>query len=66
MSHGQPLAAVRQARVRRRRRLRSRSNHLVLVDLPPDSIGEYQRVRLTGTTGSTFTGSVVTPALAVL
>jgi len=45
---------------------RTRTNHLVLVDLPPDSVGEYHRVRLTGTTGSTFTGSVVTPALAVL
>jgi tRNA A37 methylthiotransferase MiaB len=45
---------------------RTRANHLVLVDLPPDSIGEYHRVRLTGTTGSTFTGALVTPALAVL
>jgi tRNA-2-methylthio-N6-dimethylallyladenosine synthase len=45
---------------------RTRANHLVLLDLPPNSVGEYHRVRLTGTTGSTFTGSVVTPALAVL
>jgi tRNA-2-methylthio-N6-dimethylallyladenosine synthase len=45
---------------------RTRSNHLVLVDLPHSSIGEYHRVRLTGTTGSTFTSSVVIPALAVL
>jgi tRNA-2-methylthio-N6-dimethylallyladenosine synthase len=45
---------------------RTRSNHLVLVDLPQSSAGEYHKVRLTGTTGSTFTGSVVTPALAVL
>ena len=45
---------------------RTRTNHLVLVDLPPHSVGEYHRVRLTGTTGSTFTGAVVTPALAVL
>jgi len=45
---------------------RTRSNHLVLVDLPAASVGEYHRVRLTGTTGSTFTGAVVTPALAVL
>ena len=45
---------------------RTRSNHLVLLDLPPDSVGEYHTVRLTGTTGSTFTGAVVTPALAVL
>jgi tRNA-2-methylthio-N6-dimethylallyladenosine synthase len=45
---------------------RTRTNHLVLVDLPVESVGEYHRVRLTGTTGSTFTGAVVTPALAVL
>jgi tRNA-2-methylthio-N6-dimethylallyladenosine synthase len=45
---------------------RTRSNHLVLLDLPPESVGEYHTVRLTGTTGSTFTGAVVTPALAVL
>ena len=45
---------------------RTRTNHLVLVDLPRESVGEYHRVRLTGTTGSTFTGAVVTPALAVL
>jgi tRNA-2-methylthio-N6-dimethylallyladenosine synthase len=45
---------------------RTRTNHLVLVDLPAHSVGEYHRVRLTGTTGSTFTGAVVTPALAVL
>ena len=45
---------------------RTRANHLVLVDLPAESVGEYHRVRLTGTTGSTFTGAVVTPALAVL
>jgi tRNA-2-methylthio-N6-dimethylallyladenosine synthase len=45
---------------------RTRSNHLALLDLPASSIGEYHQVRLTGTTGSTFTASVVTPALAVL
>jgi tRNA-2-methylthio-N6-dimethylallyladenosine synthase len=45
---------------------RTRTNHLVLLDLPAESVGEYHRVRLTGTTGSTFTGTVVTPALAVL
>jgi tRNA-2-methylthio-N6-dimethylallyladenosine synthase len=45
---------------------RTRSNLLVLVDLPADSIGEYHQVRLTGTTGSTFVGSVVHPSLAVL
>jgi tRNA-2-methylthio-N6-dimethylallyladenosine synthase len=45
---------------------RTRANHLVLLDLPATSIGHYHTVRLTGTTGSTFTGAVVTPALAVL
>ena len=45
---------------------RTRANHLVLLDLPGDTIGQFHTVRFTGTTGSTFTGSVVTPALAVL
>jgi tRNA-2-methylthio-N6-dimethylallyladenosine synthase len=45
---------------------RTRTNHLVLLDLPASSIGEYHTVRLTGTTGSTFTGSVLSPTLAVL
>jgi tRNA-2-methylthio-N6-dimethylallyladenosine synthase len=45
---------------------RTRTNHLVLLGLPASAIGEYHTVRLTGTTGSTFTGSVVSPVLAVL
>lgn len=46
---------------------RTRTNLLVLVDLPPTSVGEYHRVRLTGTTGSTFTGTIVSStSLAVL
>ena len=45
---------------------RTRRNHMVLLDVPPESIGTYHRVRLTGTTGSTFTGAVERPALAVL
>jgi tRNA A37 methylthiotransferase MiaB len=45
---------------------RTRRNHLVLLDLPPDTVGEYHRVRLTGTTGSTFTGRVIVPELATL
>jgi len=45
---------------------RTRTNQLVLLDLPPSAAGEYHRARLTGTTGSTFTGAVVAPALAVL
>jgi len=40
---------------------RTRTNQLVLLDLPPTTIGEYHTVRLTGTTGSTFTGAVVRP-----
>ena len=36
---------------------RTRSNKVVLVAGPADWIGSYLRVRLTGTTGSTFTGS---------
>ncbi|MBA2458692.1 MAG: tRNA (N6-isopentenyl adenosine(37)-C2)-methylthiotransferase MiaB, partial [Gemmatimonadales bacterium] len=45
---------------------RTRGNHLVLLDVPPEAAGSYRQVRLTGTTGSTFTGAVVTPALSVL
>jgi len=45
---------------------RTRGNHMVLLDLPASAIGEYHRVRLAGTTGSTFTGTRVTPELAVL
>ncbi len=45
---------------------RTRGNGMVLLDLPPSSIGEYHEVQLTGTTGSTFTGQVVRPALMVL
>jgi tRNA-2-methylthio-N6-dimethylallyladenosine synthase len=45
---------------------RTRTNQLVLLDLPAGAAGEYHHARLTGTTGSTFTGAVVAPALAVL
>jgi tRNA-2-methylthio-N6-dimethylallyladenosine synthase len=46
---------------------RTRTNFLVLVDLPRSAVGAYHRVRLTGTTGSTFTGSVLEQrSLAVL
>ncbi len=45
---------------------RTRRNHLVLLDLPEGAAGQYHRVQLTGTTGSTFTGRVVAPELAVL
>ena len=45
---------------------RTRGNHMVLLDLPSGSVGKYHTARLTGTTGSTFTGAVASPALAVL
>ncbi|MFN8651151.1 MAG: tRNA (N6-isopentenyl adenosine(37)-C2)-methylthiotransferase MiaB [Gemmatimonadales bacterium] len=45
---------------------RTRTNLMVLLDLPPGAVGEYHQVQLTGTTGSTFTGTVVRPQLAVL
>ena len=45
---------------------RTRTNHLVLLDLPASAVGEYHNCRLTGTTCSTFTGALVAPALAVL
>lgn len=45
---------------------RTRTNLMVLLDLPPGAAGEYHQVQLTGTTGSTFTGTVVRPQLAVL
>jgi tRNA-2-methylthio-N6-dimethylallyladenosine synthase len=35
---------------------RTRSNKVVLIEGPPELVGTYQRVRLTGTTGATFTG----------
>jgi tRNA-2-methylthio-N6-dimethylallyladenosine synthase len=47
---------------------RTRTNLMVLLDLPATAIGSYRRVRLSGTTGSTFTGELLSeaPALAVL
>jgi hypothetical protein len=41
---------------------RTRTNHLVLLELPLSATGEYHTVILTGSTGSTFTGSVVQPS----
>jgi tRNA-2-methylthio-N6-dimethylallyladenosine synthase len=46
---------------------RTRTNLLVLLGLGSDAVGQYHQVRLTGTTGSTFTGTLVaTHALALL
>jgi len=35
---------------------RTRNNKIVLIEGPADWIGSYQQVRITGTTGATFTG----------
>jgi tRNA-2-methylthio-N6-dimethylallyladenosine synthase len=51
----------RQARRGNLMLARTRTNHLVLLDLPAGAIGEYHTITLTGSTGSTFTGSVVWP-----
>jgi tRNA-2-methylthio-N6-dimethylallyladenosine synthase len=45
---------------------RTRTNKVVLLCLPQDRIGRYEQVLLTGTTGSTFTGTVVSGGLAVV
>jgi len=45
---------------------RTRTNLLVLIDLPPSSVGEYHEAVLTATTGSTFTGRVAPSQLTVL
>ena len=39
---------------------RTRTNKIVLIEGPAEWIGTYRDVRLTGTTGSTFSGVVVT------
>lgn len=38
---------------------RTRTNKVVLIEAPLDAIGRYMDVRLTGTTGSTFSGVAV-------
>ena len=46
---------------------RTRTNLMVLLDVGPDEIGAYHEVRLSGTTGSTFTGTILAKqAMAVL
>jgi len=45
---------------------RTRSNKIALLDGPDEWIGTYRRVRLTGTTGSTFTAWPVVQELAVV
>ncbi len=45
---------------------RTRHNKIVLLDVPSEWVGRYERVVLTGTSGSTFTGVLARRALAVL
>lgn len=45
---------------------RTRTNKVALVDGPDEWIGSYRRVRLTGTTGSTFTAWPVEQETAVM
>jgi len=45
---------------------RTRSNKVALLEGPDEWIGTYRRVRLTGTTGSTFTAWPVAQELAVV
>jgi tRNA-2-methylthio-N6-dimethylallyladenosine synthase len=45
---------------------RTRTNKVVLIDGPESWIGTYRRVRLTGTTGSTFTGRPLDRELVAL
>ena len=45
---------------------RTRGNKVALLDGPDEWIGTYRRVRLTGTTGSTFTSWPVAQELAVV
>jgi tRNA-2-methylthio-N6-dimethylallyladenosine synthase len=45
---------------------RTRTNKVALVEGPDEWIGTYRRVRFTGTTGSTFTASVLEKELAVV
>jgi tRNA-2-methylthio-N6-dimethylallyladenosine synthase len=45
---------------------RTRTNLMVLLEAPESAVGEYHHVRLTGTTGSTFTATRQRAELAVL
>ena len=42
---------------------RTRTNKIALVEGPAEWIGSYRDVRFTGTTGSTFSGTPVAPAM---
>ncbi len=45
---------------------RTRHNRVAILDGPPSWIGTYRMVRLTGTTGATFTAVPAAPSLAVV
>ncbi len=45
---------------------RTRQNRVAILDGPASWIGSYRMVRLTGTTGATFTAVPATPTLAVV
>ena len=50
------VLVAKQARRGELLQSRTRSNKVVLIEGTPDLVGSYRHVRLTGTTGSTFTG----------
>jgi tRNA-2-methylthio-N6-dimethylallyladenosine synthase len=64
----QEVLVEKVARRGRMLQSRTRTNKVVLVEAPEEWIGSYRRVRLNGTTGSTFTGALSVPEreLAVL
>jgi hypothetical protein len=45
---------------------RTRHNRVAILDGPESWIGTYRNVRLTGTTGATFSAAPVTPTLEVV
>ncbi len=62
------VLVAKQARRGELLQSRTRTNKVVLIEGTPDLVGCYQHVRLTGTTGSTFTGvpAAVRRELAVI
>ena len=62
------VLVAKQARRGKLLQSRTRTNKVVLIEGTPDLVGCYQHVRLTGTTGSTFTGvpAAVRRELAVI
>jgi tRNA-2-methylthio-N6-dimethylallyladenosine synthase len=60
---GQTVEVLVEKRAKRGELLQTRSeqNKAILIEGPEDWIGRYLRVRLTGTTGATFTGFPIDP-----